>query len=119
MWRKIGYPTIFSKPAPDPVFGYFDFPIYHVETGSGSGPSIPSLVGIRLRPVAARNPKPAPEKSESATTLTFIFHGDKKVYVKRLFNPNEVLICTSEKNAIQIWLNSKGATEFLRSNYVK
>jgi hypothetical protein len=44
---------------PDPVFQYFDFPIYHVETGSCS--SIPSPVDIRLRPDATRNPEPAPD----------------------------------------------------------
>jgi hypothetical protein len=35
---------------PDSVSQYFDFPIFHAQTGSSS--SIPSPVGIRLRSVS-------------------------------------------------------------------
>ncbi len=60
----------FLNPNSDPVFQYFDVPMYHVDTGYGS--SIPSPVGIQLLSDATRNPKSLPdpagfEKSESGT----------------------------------------------------
>ncbi len=52
-------PAIFSNSAPDPVLQYFDFPIYHVETGSGS--SISSLWSVTGSGRMQLEPKPAPD----------------------------------------------------------